>query len=57
MKKYVGWAVAGGLWLAGDLFSRIGLYAPYNWCMLHSADVNDWAGIDLWTKVEKEKEK
>ena len=60
MKKIIGWPVAHLLYLLGDLVSRLMnrwdgvfgvLYPVYNRLMVWSCDVNDWAGLKLWTKA------
>jgi hypothetical protein len=57
MRKVIGWPISLGLFWLGDAVSkpmdRFGfgwLYPLYNWLMCRSCAVNDWAGLDLWTK-------
>lgn len=42
----------------GSKWGRIGsvLYAIYNWCMLKSLAINDWAGLNEWTPRHGDKE-
>jgi hypothetical protein len=60
LRKLVGWPLAHLLYLIGHGLSRImvgplgHLYPLYNRVMLMSADLNDWAGLTLWSKQAAE---
>ena len=62
MKAKVGWVVSWSLYWIGDLISRVmrvpclwSLYWAYNWFMVKSNDIQDWAGIDNgpWDTMEE----
>lgn len=62
MKKIIGWPIAHLLYILGDCIARLMnacnglsfLYPIYNRLMLWSCDVNDWAGLSLWTKPKRD---
>jgi hypothetical protein len=48
MKKLIGWPVAWVLFSVGRVMSVLSwpLYSFYNWLMLASCSVQDWAGLE-----------
>lgn len=61
MKKIIGFPITWILYYIGDMISYPmnwfdsggHLYPAYNWCMLKSSALQDWAGLNsLWTKEE-----
>ncbi|TFG98574.1 hypothetical protein E4H12_05720 [Candidatus Thorarchaeota archaeon] len=65
MKKLIGWPVAHLCYILGDWTCKLMegidtewaadiLYPVYNRLMLWSCDLNDWAGLDLWSGAKEE---
>ena len=54
LRKLIAWPLAWALYGIGHAVSkciskRTGfLYPVYNWAMVLSANVSDWAGLDVW---------
>lgn len=70
MRKVVSFIASHVLYWVGDFFSLIMngfgfakvygwwptylLYRPYNWCMITSCEIEEWAGTDFVWKENKE---
>jgi len=57
MKKIIGWPLMHACYWSGDALSRImywrlgHLYPVYNWLMVRSLELNDWADLGWWKKL------
>jgi hypothetical protein len=59
MRRPLGFALSWALYGLGHIVSRPmtwwgicgWLYPPYNWLMIRSCDVQDWAGAGPWSEV------
>lgn len=62
MKKVIGFLPCWGCFWLGhgvsklfEVFEGGWLYSIYNRFMLWSLDINDWAGLDVWSKPKQDK--